>query len=157
MRTLNLVMALGLLVVGCEQGSSTAASGEAAPDSAKVTSQDDSKEAKNLIPEIDVEDAAKAMQAGAVAIDANSKRTREKMGTVPDAVILSSSSSYELSQLPSDKSKDLIFYCSNTFCSASDAAAERASEHGYENVHVMREGIKGWKDAGKPTQAYPQS
>ncbi len=151
-------MALALLLVGCEQGSSsTAAPGEAATDNAKSTAQDDSKAAENAIPEIGVEDAAKALQAGAVAIDANSKRTREKMGTVPDAVILSSSSNYELSQLPSDKSKDLIFYCSNTFCTASDAAAERASEHGYENVHVMREGIKGWKDAGKPTQAYPQS
>lgn len=150
-------MALSLLLVGCEQSSSIASQGEAAADSAKSPEQNGSEEGRNAIPEISVEKAAQALQAGAVAIDANSKSTREKMGTVPDAVILSSSSSYELTQLPSDKSKDLIFYCSNTFCTASDAAAERASEAGYENVHVMREGIKGWKAAGKPTEVYPRS
>jgi rhodanese-related sulfurtransferase len=154
MKILHFVMALSLLLVGCEKSSSLASQGEAAADSAKSPEQDGSKEG---IPEISVEKAAQALQAGAVAIDANSKSTREKMGTVPDAVILSSSSSYELTQLPSDKSKDLIFYCSNTFCTASDAAAERASEAGYEKVHVMREGIKGWKAAGKPTEAYPRS
>ena len=115
------------------------------------------EEAEKKIPEISVEDANKALQSGAVAVDANSKRTRKKNGTVPGAVILTSSYKYELSQLPSDKSKDLIFYCSNTSCTASDAAAGRASEHGYENVHIMREGIKGWVDAGKPTTPYPQS
>ena len=78
-------------------------------------------------------------------------------GTVPDAIILTSSYKYELTQLPEDKGKDLIFYCSNTNCTASDAAAERASASGYENVHIMREGIKGWKDAGKATTPYPQS
>ncbi|MFA9469115.1 MAG: rhodanese-like domain-containing protein, partial [Deltaproteobacteria bacterium] len=87
----------------------------------------------------------------------NSESTREKNGTVPDAIILTSSYKYELTQLPEDKGKDLIFYCSNTNCTASDAAAERASASGYENVHIMREGIKGWKDAGKATAPYPRS
>ena len=43
-------------------------------------------------------------------------------------MILTSSSKYDLSQLPEDKAKDLIFYCSNTRCTASDAAAERAAK-----------------------------
>jgi rhodanese-related sulfurtransferase len=76
---------------------------------------------------------------------------------VPDAILLTSSYKYDLSQLPEDESKGLIFYCANTSCSASDAAAERASANGYKNVRVMRGGIKGWKAAGKATAPYPRS
>jgi rhodanese-related sulfurtransferase len=148
MRTLLFSLVLTLLLVGCK---------DATPASATEPVAADTPAAEGEIPEISVEDADKAIQSGAVAVDANSESTRKKNGTVPHAVILTSSYKYELAQLPEDKSKDLIFYCSNTNCTASDAAAERASTSGYENVHVMREGIKGWKDAGKPTTAYPQS
>ena len=146
MRLLLLSLSLTFLLVGCKDASPAAAT-EAAP----------VDKAEAVIPEISVVDADKALQSGAVAVDANSERTRKKNGTVPDAVILTSSYKYELAQLPGDKSKDLIFYCSNTSCTASDAAAERASTHGYKNVHIMREGIKGWKAAGKATTPYPQS
>jgi len=138
MRTLLFSLVLTFLLVGCKDAN-PAATSEAAP------------------PEISVEDASKALQSGAVAVDANSASTREKHGTVPNAIILTSSSKYELSQLPEDKTKDLIFYCSSTYCTASDSAAERASANGYENVRIMREGIKGWKDAGKATVDYPKS
>lgn len=141
MRTLLLSLALSFVLLGCKDANPAAAS----------------EAATAATPEITVEDASKALQSGAVAVDANSASTREKHGTVPEAVILTSSSKYELTQLPDDKSKDLIFYCSNTHCTASDAAAERASTNGYKNVHVMREGIKGWKDAGNATAPYPQS
>ncbi len=141
------------MLVGCEDASPAAATesdkGETAKDSQEVKAAE--------LTEISVEDADKALKSGAVAVDANSERTRKKNGTVPDAIILTSSYKYELSQLPEDKSKDLIFYCANTSCTASDAAAERASANGYEKIHIMREGIKGWKEAGKPTAQYPRS
>jgi rhodanese-related sulfurtransferase len=145
MRYIFLSLALSILVLGCKDASPAAAT--------------ETKEAPAAveIPEISVEDAEKAIQSGAVALDANSESTREKNGTVPGAVILTSSYKYDVTQLPDDKSKDLIFYCSNTNCTASDTAAERASTHGYERVHVMREGIKGWKAAGKSTAPYPRS
>ena len=142
MRTLLFSLVLTFVLVGCKDASPAAA-----------TEADQGV----TIAEISVEDTDKAIQAGAVAVDANSERTRKKNGTVPDAVILTSSQEYELAQLPEDKSKDLIFYCSSTWCTASDKAAERASTNGYKNVHIMREGIKGWKDAGKATVAYPRS
>ncbi len=143
MRTILLSLSLTLLLVGCKDASPAAAT--------------ETEEAEIQIPEITVEDADKALQAGAVAVDANSTRTRKKKGTIPDAVILTSSYKYDLAQLPADKSKDLIFYCSNTSCTASDAAAERAAAHGYEKLHIMREGIKGWREAGKPTQPFTDS
>ena len=148
MRTLLLSVAISLLLVACKDSS---------PAAANETKADEAKQEAAKIPEISVDDADSALKSGAVAVDANSESTREKNGTVPGAVILTSSSKYDLSQLPEDKDKDLIFYCSNTKCTASDAAAKRASTHGYQNVHIMREGIKGWKDAGKPTTAYPSS
>jgi len=140
MRLILLSLSLIFLVAGCKDASPAAAN-----------------ETESPIPEISVEDADKALQAGAVALDANSNRTRKKNGTLPSAVMLTSSSKYDLAQLPTDKSKDLIFYCSSTWCTASDSAAERASAHGYENVHIMREGIKGWKSAGKATQPFTDS
>jgi len=143
MRILFICLAISMLLLGCEDKTPAAA--------------DQAKEAPVELPEISVDDADAAIQSGAVVLDANSEGTREKYGTVPGAMILTSSYKYDLAQLPEDKSKDLIFYCSNTNCTASDTAAERASTHGYEKVHIMREGIKGWKEAGKPTAAYPKS
>ncbi|MGB5348432.1 MAG: rhodanese-like domain-containing protein [Polyangiales bacterium] len=150
MRTLLLSLLLTFVLAGCKDASQSAAA-EPAP---AEKSEPAPEAAKSIIS---VDDADKALQSGAVAVDANSDSTREKNGTVPNAVILTSSYKYDLAQLPEDKSKDLIFYCSNTNCTASDAAAERASTNGYKNVHIMREGIKGWKDAGKATKPYPQS
>jgi len=135
MRTLLFPLVLAVLLMGCRGANPAAAA----------------------TPEISIEDASEALQSGAVAVDANSASTREKHGTVPGAIMLTSSSKYELVQLPEDKSKDLIFYCSSTWCTASDKAAERASTNGYKNVHIMREGIKGWKEAGQATAEYPRS
>lgn len=147
MRTILFLSALLTFPLsGCDKASPAAADKEAPA----VDQQDG-------IPEVSVEDAATRIKSGAFAVDANSERTRKKHGIVPDAVILTSSSKYDLAQLPKDKSTDLIFYCSNTFCTASDSAAERAQENGYEKVSVMRKGIKGWKGAGHPTASYPQS
>ena len=152
MRIILTTLALSMFLVGCKSESPAAAT-EPAP--ANALTEPAAEEV--TLAEITVTDAADALQSGALAFDANSDRTRAKYGTVPDAVILTSSSKYDLSQLPDDKTKDLIFYCSNTQCTASDAAAERASANGYRNVHIMREGIKGWKEAGQPTTPYPQS
>jgi len=69
------------------------------------------------------------------------------MGTVPNAVLLTSSSEYQMSELPAEGL--LVFYCGSTQCTASDNAATRAREAGRE-VAVMRPGIRGWVDAGKP-------
>ena len=153
MRILLLSLALCIVFLGCKDASPASAT-----DADKAEAVKDDQETKaDRMTEISVDDADKALKSGAIAVDANSERTRKKNGTVPDAIILTSSYKYDLAQLPEDKSKDLIFYCSNTKCTASDSAAERASANGYENVHIMREGIKGWKEAGKPTTAYPRS
>lgn len=96
----------------------------------------------------------KAKQA--IPVDANGQETRTKQGVIPGAVLLTSSSTYDVKELPADKSSKLVFYCANQKCGASHQAAKRAMENGYTNVAVLPEGIAGWKQAGQPT-AKPNS
>ena len=74
------------------------------------------------------------------------------MGTLPGAVLLSDSETFNVSELPADKTKPLVFYCANPHCGASHEAAEKALTAGYTNVKVMPDGIAGWVKAGKKVQ-----
>jgi rhodanese-related sulfurtransferase len=116
------------------------------------------EEAAAPIPELSVDEVARRLEAGdIVAVDANGEETRRERGIVPGARLLTSSGSYNpTAELPSDQSTALVFYCGGTQCRASDNAAERAREHGYSNVSVMRAGIAGWVEAGKEV-THPQS
>ncbi|MBL9037022.1 MAG: rhodanese-like domain-containing protein [Archangium sp.] len=88
----------------------------------------------------------------ATPVDANGKETRSTQGVIPGAVLLTSSSQFDAAkELPAAKDTKLVFYCANTKCSASDAAAKKAMQAGYTDVAVLREGIAGWKQAGQPT------
>lgn len=88
----------------------------------------------------------------ATFVDANGTETRTKQGVIPGAVLLTSYAAFDAKELGADKSGKLLFYCANTQCSASHEAAKRAQEQGFTNVGVLTDGIKGWKDAGLPTQ-----
>jgi len=88
----------------------------------------------------------------ATVLDANGPETRQAMGVVPGALLLSSSRDYPISELPQSKAAKLVFYCGGEMCRASDSAAARAVQAGYTDVNVMRAGIRGWKNAGQTTQ-----
>ena len=45
-------------------------------------------------------------------------------------------------------------YCGSTECDLSEKAASLLDEMGYQNVHELEEGLKGWKDAGLETASY---
>ena len=83
------------------------------------------------------------------AVDANGPETRKKLGMIPGAVLLTDADS--LDNLPADKAKHLVFYCTNTSCGASHYAAAKAITAGYLHVQVLPDGIAGWVKAGKPT------
>jgi rhodanese-related sulfurtransferase len=85
-------------------------------------------------------------------VDANGEKTRTSSGVIPGAVLLTSSSQYAVTELPTSKDAKLVFYCANEKCSASKQAAKRALENGYTDVAFMPEGIKGWVASGQPTQ-----
>ncbi len=93
----------------------------------------------------------KLSQTPATAVcDANGDGVRESYGIIPGAILLTSSSSYDVAaELPESKENPLVFYCSSPRCSAAPSAARRAKDAGYSDVYVLPEGIKGWVEAGK--------
>jgi rhodanese-related sulfurtransferase len=138
---IGIALALGLGLAACQ----TAHQDAAAKDTAATTS--------SAVKEVSVTDVANYVSAkSATILDANNGETRQKMGVVPGAVLLSNSHDYALSELPAAKDTKLVFYCGGTMCRASDSAAKRAAQAGYADVSVMRAGIRGWKDAGQSTE-----
>lgn len=87
----------------------------------------------------------------ATPVDANGKEVRTNQGIIPGAVMLTSSTSYDVKELPEDKNAKLVFYCASEMCGASHQAAAKALQNGYTDVSVLPEGIKGWKAAGQAT------
>ncbi|ADN75879.1 Rhodanese domain protein [Ferrimonas balearica DSM 9799] len=51
--------------------------------------------------------------------------------------------------LPEDKDAEMIFYCANRLCNASEIAAHAVKAMGYTNVSQMPDGIFGWKMSGR--------
>lgn len=47
------------------------------------------------------------------AVDCNGDKTRKKYGAVPGAVLVDDEESYPESVLPADKSRKLVFYCTD--------------------------------------------
>jgi hypothetical protein len=65
------------------------------------------------LPTISIDDADQALTAKqATAIDCNGDKTRKKFGIVPGAVLISDEETFPASELPPDKARKLIFYCS---------------------------------------------
>lgn len=89
MKQLLMTLAVGLLVTGCTKHSSA-------------------------VKEVTVAQTADHVKNGtATVLDANDDEYRKAAGIVPGAVLLSSFSSYDLKQLPADKTRPLVFYCTS--------------------------------------------
>lgn len=145
----GILFAVMLSSIGCSKTES-AKDTKAASTQANEAKKEQKEQTTNIVS---VDETSKLItEKKAVAVDANNTETRSKFGVIPGAILLSNSGQYETKELPSDKDTNLIFYCGGKACSASDKAADRASQAGYKNVKVMRDGIKGWKDAGRSTE-----
>lgn len=53
----------------------------------------------------------------------------------------------------SSKDDEIIVYCANTECDASDKAAEKLEDQGFTNVKDFAGGLQEWKDAGHSTES----
>ena len=99
------------------------------------------------VQEVSVQEVQKYVQAKApnvAIVDANNDDARADAGVLPNAILLTSYNQYALTELPKDKNTTLIFYCYNSYCQASHAAAHRAISAGYKDARVMKAGIVGW-------------
>lgn len=99
------------------------------------------------VQEVSVQQVQKFVQekaANVAVLDANNSEARKDAGVVPSAILLTSYNQYAVSELPKDKNTTLVFYCYNSYCQASHAAALRAIGAGYKDARVMKAGIVGW-------------
>ena len=72
--------------------------------------------------------------------------------SIPETVMKDTGAAF----LPGDaklNNTQLIFYCGGPTCGMSPSAANMAKQMGYTNLHVMLQGIPGWKKAGKSVTA----
>jgi len=84
-----LVAALAVFIIGCKS--------EPAP-----------------VSDMSVAEAATQFKAGqATPVDANTDEYRDAVGWVPGAVRLTDYNAYPLTELPQDKSRPLVFYCTS--------------------------------------------
>lgn len=130
----------------------SAANAEALDAAAKPEAKPETKptDAHDAFTDLSIEKVSALVASGdCVAVDANSADTRNELGVVPNAILLSNYRTFEVSELPADKAKKLVFYCGSEACSAAPKAAELAQAAGYEDVNVMRAGIRGWVGAGQ--------
>lgn len=104
------------------------------------------------VQEISVQEVQKYVQDKApnvAIVDANNDDARKDAGVVSGAILLTSYNQYAMTELPKDKNTTLVFYCYNSYCQASHAAATRAISAGYKDARVMKAGIVGWNEANK--------
>jgi rhodanese-related sulfurtransferase len=93
----------------------------------------------------------RSVHSDLVLCDANSPKTRGRFGVIPGALLLSNYRDYAPAvELPSDKSRKLVFYCHSEWCGAASDAARKAIAAGHRDVLVLSAGIKGWIAAGEP-------
>lgn len=98
MHRLVLSALLGFAALGCSKKDDAA--------TATSSSTDD-------LPTITVDEVEKGLAADALtAVDCNGDGTRKKLGTVPGAILVADEEAFPASDLPADKSRKLVFYCS---------------------------------------------
>ncbi len=56
------------------------------------------------------------------------------------------------SKLLPNKDADIVVYCMNTKCHASDKVADDLAKIGYKHVSIYREGLQDWVTAGLPAE-----
>ena len=77
---------------------------------------------------------------------------------LPGAINLPPSQAKELARhiLP-DKEADIVVYCANSTCTASEDVARELTSQGYRRVRRYVEGKQDWIDAGLPTASELQA
>jgi rhodanese-related sulfurtransferase len=98
-------------------------------------------------PAVSVEWVKAQLDKGAdiVVIDARPKKKKYDKGHIPGAISIPDSQFAKYTdQLPSDKSKTLVFYCGGFKCPLSHKSAKKALEMGYTKVKVFDAGYPAW-------------
>lgn len=107
---------------------------------------------EHLAPEVALDELQQIVTSkNATIIDVNSTDSF-KQGHIPGAIHYGSNEGKLASVLPKDKNTLIVAYCGGPMCTAWEAAAKEAKKLGYTNIKHFKGGIKGWKEAKKPTE-----
>lgn len=61
----------------------------------------------------------------------------------------------QVNLLPTDKARQIVFYCNGVKCGKSKKAARKAWKMGYTNIQIYAEGMPVWEEQGLPLYAGP--
>ena len=85
----------------------------AAASAAGCKKADQSATKEEQFATLTVDEVAAQVEAKQITpVDCNGDGTREKMGVVPGAILITDEEQYGPSELPADKNTKLVFYCS---------------------------------------------
>jgi len=70
----------------------------------------------------------------------------------PKVSKIGSGDKFNLSKVPGDKNKVMVFYCNGSPCWKGYKAAEHAIKDGYKKVNWLRDGMPAWEGKGFPTE-----
>lgn len=108
--------------------------------------------AASAFPDISLADLKKAIADKDVTLlDVNGTEKYDK-GHIPGAIDYTAVKADLATKLPADKDALIVAYCGSPQCGAYARAATAAKELGYTNVKHYSGGIKGWTEAGEPTE-----
>lgn len=85
-------------------------------------------------------------------LDANGTESWDKHH-IPGAINFEASKNKLSELLPANKDALIVAYCGSPKCMAYKAAVVAAQKLGYTNVKHLPAGIKGWVQAGEPTES----
>lgn len=124
------------------------------------------EETPNAIPGgsfVSVDQAKAAMDKGALFIDARvaaeyaEKHIKGAQNVVfkeqfPKVAKTGPEDKFDLTKLPADKAKAMVFYCNGSPCWKGYKAAAAAIKAGYKQVSWFRDGMPAWQEKGLPTE-----
>lgn len=85
----------------------------------------------------------------AIVIDARPTKQRYDPGHLPGAInLVEALFDKHKDRLPTDRTKEIIFYCQGPSCELSHSAAYKAEKLGYTNLKVFRGGVPDWEANG---------
>jgi rhodanese-related sulfurtransferase len=72
--------------------------------------------------------------------------------TFPKESKTAASDAFDISKLPADKAKAMVFYCNGSPCWKGYKAAAVSIKAGYKHVYWLRDGMPGWAAKGYPAE-----
>ncbi|MCE4613261.1 MAG: rhodanese-like domain-containing protein [Desulfurococcales archaeon] len=101
--------------------------------------------------EIGVEEARDLAEKGALIIDVRSPDSYNKEHIKGAISIPLEDLDKRINEIPRDR--PVVVYCGSRECKASYYASRKLAAAGYDNIYRFVDGLKGWKEAGLPTES----